>query len=246
MLECRRVRPHPSPRRRIRPHLGKVTLTAVVTSQTSGAPSGNFTFKDESAELGTVARSGSANLTTSKLGRSSHAINTTYTGSKLYLASSVATTQPVNTAATTTTLSSLLNPSTFGQTVTFTASVSSKVAGTISGSITFSDTTTSLGTVTSSAGKATFSTSKLNAGAHSISAHYKGSRNFAVSTSKAVSEKVNQVKTTTLKFGTAGVAFSTHQAKITKSNLTVGSHNITAVYGGSSNFVTSKSPPLSK
>ena len=47
-------------------------------------------------------------------------------------------------------------------------------------------------------GKATFSTSKLNAGAHSISAHYKGSRNFAVSTSKAVSEKVNQVKTTTL------------------------------------------------
>ena len=40
-------------------------------------------------------------------------------------------------------------------------------------------------------GKATFSTSKLNAGAHSISAHYKGSRNFAVSTSKAVSEQVN-------------------------------------------------------
>jgi hypothetical protein len=39
-------------------------------------------------------------------------------------------------------------------------------------------------------------------------------------------------------------ANSTHQAKITKSNLTVGTHKITAVYAGAHNFLSSASAVL--
>ena len=261
-----------------------VTFAATVASQTTGIPPGNVIFKNGTSTLGTAAlNGGSASLTTNKLGGGSHTITATYAGSTLYLASSAATTQTVNGAATSTTLTSSLNPSTFGQTVTFTASVSSKVAGTIPGSVAFIDGATTLATVPVSGGKATFSTAQLKAGMHSITARYKGSPNFAASTSKLVSEQVNKVNTTTtLKssgnpathgtavtftatvtpavagnpsgtvtfkdgatvIGTAGVAPATHQAKITKSNLAVGTHIITAVYSGANNFVTSTSAPL--
>jgi len=53
----------------------------------------------------------------------------------------------VNQAATATTVTSSLNPSTFGQSVTFTATVSS-AGGTPTGTVTFYDGATTLGTGT--------------------------------------------------------------------------------------------------
>ena len=135
-----------------------VTFAATVASQTTGMPPGNVIFKNGTSTLGTAAlNGGSASLTTNKLGGGSHTITATYAGSTLYLASSAATTQTVNGAATSTTLTSSLNPSTFGQTVTFTASVSSNVAGTIPGSVAFIDGGVTLGTsAVNSSGLATF------------------------------------------------------------------------------------------
>ncbi len=73
--------------------------------------------------------------------------------------------------ATTTKLTSSLNPSTYGQTVKLTASVTPGY-GTASGKIAFTDGSQTLSTVTLSSDKATFSTSSLKAGTHSLKATF--------------------------------------------------------------------------
>lgn len=79
---------------------------------------------------------------------------------------------------TTTTLSSSTNPSLFGQSVTFTATVSSKTGDTPTGTATFSDGPTNLGTVALTSGEASFTTSSLSIGSHSITAQYNPGRSF--------------------------------------------------------------------
>ena len=92
--------------------------------------------------------------------------------------------------ATSTTLVSSLNPSTVGQAVTFTATVTSS-AGTPTGTVTFTDGATVLATVPLSGGTAAFTTSSLAAGTHTITASYGGSAGFAASTSPALTQTVN-------------------------------------------------------
>ena len=75
-------------------------------------------------------------------------------------------------------------------TVTFTATVSSS-AGAPAGSVTFYDGTTSLGSGTLSQGVASYTTSNLTTGAHSVTAHYGGSADFAALTSSALTETVD-------------------------------------------------------
>ena len=83
-------------------------------------------------------------------------------------------------AASSTALASSVNPSTFGQPVTFTATVTSQ-AGTPTGSVSFSSDGNPLGTVTLTGATATFSTSGLSLGDHTISAAYAGDANFLTS-----------------------------------------------------------------
>jgi hypothetical protein len=95
--------------------------------------------------------------------------------------------------ATTTTLMAAPSPSVYGQSVTFTAIVGSNIsgAGTPSGSVTFVDGTTVLGTATLDAdGRATFTTSLLKAGAHTITASYGGDASFIVGVSTPWSHTV--------------------------------------------------------
>jgi hypothetical protein len=95
------------------------------------------------------------------------------------------------TGNTTTALISSANPSVVGQSVTFTATVSSTSSGSISGTVTFKDGGATLGTGPVSGGVATFSTSSLAQGAHSITAEYGGNANFNGSTSNTVSQQVD-------------------------------------------------------
>ena len=100
-------------------------------------------------------------------------------------------------SSTQTTLTSSANPSTFGQLVTFTATVSS-LGGTPTGPVTFVDGATTLGTGTlNSSGVATFSTSSLSVASHSITAVYGDNGNYLSSTSSAISQVVNQASTST-------------------------------------------------
>jgi hypothetical protein len=91
--------------------------------------------------------------------------------------------------ATSTAVASDLNPSTYGLTVHFTATVTSS-GGTPTGSVQFFDGTTSLGTATLSGGSASIPVSTLTAGDHSITAQYAGAGLFMASTSPVLTEHV--------------------------------------------------------
>lgn len=90
--------------------------------------------------------------------------------------------------ATTTTLVSSENPAGVGDTVTFTATVGSVTAGTPTGTVTFYDGSSVLGPGTVASGIATFATSTLTLGSHSIKAVYSGDANFAGSASAVLTE----------------------------------------------------------
>ncbi|PYT74683.1 MAG: hypothetical protein DMG39_02235, partial [Acidobacteria bacterium] len=97
-----------------------------------------------------------------------------------------------------TTLISSLNPSALGKAVTFTATVKpASGSGTPTGTVTFNDGATVLGPGTLSSGTATFTTSGLGAGVHSITAVYGGDANFAGSTSPVLMQTVNKAASST-------------------------------------------------
>jgi hypothetical protein len=169
-----------------------VTFTATVTAS-SGTPTGTVTFKDGATSLATVTLSaGKAAFATSTLARGTHSLTAVYGGSGSYAGStSPVSSQVVNQQATSTAIVSSLNPSTFGNAVTFTATVKAATSGTPTGTVSFKDGATTLATVTLSAGKAAFTTSTLTRGTHSITAGYGGSVSYAGSTSPILTETVH-------------------------------------------------------
>jgi hypothetical protein len=261
-----------------------VTFTATVTS-VGGTPTGTVTFLDSGNPLGSSAINGSgqASFNTSSLAGGGHTISASYGGDSNFLSSNSANLmQNVNPAGTTTTVSSNANPSILGQMVTFTATVTSG-AGTPTGTVTFKDGNTTLGSnALNGSGQASFSISSLTAGMHSITANYGGTANFSSSVSGVLNQTVNQqaATTTTLtsslnpaksgqqvtltatvtsgagmpagsvtfKDGTTTLATlplnALGQASFATSKLTVGTHSITAAYGGNLNFLGSVSPVL--
>ena len=184
-----------------------VTFTAAVTVNSPGAgtipANETVTFKDGVTTLGTgtTNSSGVATFATSALTVATHSITAVYAGDTNFATSTGAVSQVVNQAATTTALTSSANPSVFGQSVTFTATVTvnSPGAGTIPAgeTVTFKDNGSTIGTgTTNTSGVATFATSTLTVATHPITAAYAGDTNFATSTG-AVSQVVNKASTTT-------------------------------------------------
>jgi len=174
-----------------------VTFTATINP--SSGPTGTVQFFDGISSLGTVALSGgTASLTTSALAVGSHFITATYSGDTNFTGStSAALTQTVSasTIGTTTTVTSSLNPSAFGQQVTFSATVNPPSGAT--GTVTFMDGASTLGTTAlNGSGVATFSTSTLAVGPHSITAQYNGDATHTGSTSLPLSQTVNKATTT--------------------------------------------------
>jgi hypothetical protein len=97
--------------------------------------------------------------------------------------------------ATTTTLGTSQNPSSFGQSLTFTATVSS-LSGTPTGRVTFKNGSATLATTTLSGGVATFTTTTLSVGTKSITVAYNGNASFSGSTSAPLSQVVNKATST--------------------------------------------------
>jgi autotransporter-associated beta strand protein len=102
-------------------------------------------------------------------------------------------------SASATSLSSSANPSVFGQSVTFTAMVQAMPPGpgTPTGTVTFRDGTSTLGTASLSGGTAGFTTLTLSTGPHTITVSYAGDSNFNASVSPALTQTVNPANTTT-------------------------------------------------
>jgi hypothetical protein len=91
------------------------------------------------------------------------------------------------------TLASSLNPSTYKKTVTFTATVAALApgSGTPTGTVAFKDGSTTLSTVALNASDvATYTTSALGKGAHTITAVYGGDANFNGASSPPLTQKV--------------------------------------------------------
>ena len=109
---------------------------------------------------------------------------------------------PATGATTTTTLTSSQNPAFSGVSVTFTATVTTTGSTLPTGTVTFNDGTTALGTGTlstvSGSQVATFATSTLALGTHSITAVYGGDSNNAGSTSSVLSQVIAAPPTFTM------------------------------------------------
>ena len=163
-----------------------VTLTATVSvvAPGTGTPTGTVMFLDGGLPIGTGTLSGGiATFTTSALAVGSHTITTSYGGDGSFNGNTGSLTgnpQVVGKSDSQTVISSSSNPSIFGQTVTFTATVSAVApgAGTPTGTVTFVDGGTSIGTGTLSGGVATFTTSALAVSSHTITTSYGGDGNF--------------------------------------------------------------------
>lgn len=161
-----------------------VTLAAMLSGD-SGNPTGSVTFKDNGTSVGTATVMGPrAQLTTISLGAGAHTITALYNGGGAYASAANTVDLTVNKAATTTALAASSSPQVPGEEVTFTAtlSVTSPGAGKPTGTVSFMDGATPLGTVAVDSSIATLKTSALPVGSHSIVATYSGDANFESST----------------------------------------------------------------
>jgi hypothetical protein len=180
-----------------------VNFVATVIGQHNGAVTGIVTFRrGQNTVLGTAAvqANGTATLPLSTLGNGSHVITAHYEGDS----NSTGSTSPSVTqnvvapaAATTTTLTSSLNPSIVGQAVTLTAAVTSGTPGTITGTVTFRRGQIVLSTQALSGGQATYTTTTLPQGSLSLTAVYNGDAKYITSTSPVLSQVVTMAATTT-------------------------------------------------
>lgn len=178
------------------------TLSLTGTLSSNGiAPTGALMLKDGAATIATqnVSAGGSFTFTTSTLALGAHTLSVSYTGDG-HDAAAVSNSLAVviQQAATTTSLTTSMNPSIVGQAITFTSTVSSSSAG-VAGTVTFQDGSAALGSVPLSAnGTATFATAGLAFGPHAISAVYSGDTNHAGSSSPAIGEQIVQAATAVL------------------------------------------------
>jgi hypothetical protein len=161
-----------------------VTLTATV-SASAGTPTGVVVFLDGSTVICTVALIGNTAVdVTSTLTAGSHAITASYGGDSNFAPStSLPLTQVINPAGTTTTASVPASLG-YGLNATLTATVAG-AGGTPTGTVTFMDGTTTLGTGTLDSGTATYAWTLPAIGSHTVSAVYGGDANYGGSTSAA-------------------------------------------------------------
>ncbi|SEF95131.1 Ig-like domain (group 3) [Bryocella elongata] len=183
-----------------------VTNTAPFTDVALPAPAGTVNFFDGAAQIGTgtLNSSGVAILSVTSLGVGSHTINAVYVPTVNFTAStSVGIAQVVTlpVSATSTRLTSTANPAYQGQNIVLTATVT-QLAFSVAvpsgltnplptGTVSFYDGTTLLGTAPLTAAlTATVSTSTLAVGTHAITAVYSGDAANTGSTSPVLNEVV--------------------------------------------------------
>jgi hypothetical protein len=175
-----------------------VTFTAVVTSIYNPPPDGEtVSFMKGKTLLGTGTLSGGlASFTTSALPLGTTAVTAVYGGDANFPTSTSNTVNQIvkKPAGTTTALSSSLNPSTYGQAVTFTATVTPAPPD---GEIVTFKGIPSPNTAALSGGTASIKTSALKVGTTAVTAVYGGDASFAASKSTALSQTVGKATTTT-------------------------------------------------
>ena len=170
-----------------------VSITATVSPTTA---QGIVTLKDGSLTLGSgTLNAGTVNFLPTFTTAGTHNLVALYAGNTYNAASTSSTlSQVVGQAAVSVSVSTQATPITFGNSAAFTANVSPTAA---TGTVTFLDGGTAVGTSALSVGVASLNVPNLSAGAHSITAHYDGDANYLTNVSGAITQTVNQRTTTT-------------------------------------------------
>lgn len=167
-----------------------VEIYATVTAEApgSGTPEGTVTFTGPNGFNQTVAldATGIAGFTTTAL--KTGTVTATYNGDANFNGSQGTVDVTVDQGGISVALTATPDVSIFGLTVTLTAQVEvlPPASGHPSGSITFMDGSNELAVIDLSQGEASFSTSELSVGTHSINAVYNGDDNFSSASSEAV------------------------------------------------------------
>ncbi|MBV6729282.1 beta strand repeat-containing protein [Nocardioides daeguensis] len=189
-----------------------VTVRATVTPKApaTGQPVGAVQFViDGQAGTFVTLDAGVAEITTSTLSRGSHQVKAVYLSADPNFVTSTSETvaHQVNKAATRTTVTSSAPTSVFGQPVTLTATVGvlAPGAGSPSGTITFTDGDTVLGSApvsSATGGAASVTIDSLSVGQHAVVATYDGDDSFTGSNG-SVAQKVQRAQTSTVVSSTA-------------------------------------------
>ncbi|HET9647799.1 MAG TPA: Ig-like domain repeat protein, partial [Microlunatus sp.] len=179
----------------------EVTLTATVTAGESTVTEGSVEFTEGTTSLGVVAvgPDGKASLSRA-FTAGSHVITAIYAQTDTYATSTDDLTQVVEQALTSTVVTEDVDPTTYGQDVTFTATVTTTVGDhpLNGGTVQFSEGGTKLGDARplTSGGIATLTANLLPAGPHTITATYSGAAEYAGSSGSA-DHTVDPANTTT-------------------------------------------------
>jgi hypothetical protein len=166
----------------------KITWTATVSSSTSVPPTGKVKFTSSGRTIAVVPLNskGVATLSKSYLNAGTLHVKAVYSGDTNNLSSTSAVlNQVVQQTTTAAKLTASPNPSTVGQSVTFTAKISSPTV-TPTGPVTFTAGNTVLGTAQLSGAKATFTISSLPVGSTTVTVTYYGNSNIAKSSASVV------------------------------------------------------------
>ncbi|HLJ93164.1 MAG TPA: Ig-like domain repeat protein, partial [Gemmataceae bacterium] len=170
-----------------------VTFMAMVTPTNPGPglpPTGTVQFQIDGANFGSPVTlvNGAATSSATTLLVGTHTITAIYSGDPSFTGGTGTLIQIVRKANTTATVQSSVNPSVFGQSVTFTVTiaVTAPGAGTPTGTVQFQIDGNNAGSpvnVTTSGGvtTASFSTNALTVAMHTITANYSGDAHFAAS-----------------------------------------------------------------
>jgi len=199
--------------------VGQSVQFKINLSAADGVPTGQVTLTDASSgtTLATLTpdKSGNASSATSTLSVGVHLIEASYAGDATHASAAGSVYQTVVSANnTTTTITSSLNPSIAGQSVTFMATVSANsVNGTPDGTVSFLDGAKSLAIATLQNGVAAYSASTLNVGSHNITANYNGNANWAAS-SASLNQVVNGIQTSTAMTASPNPVYATHSVTL--------------------------------
>lgn len=170
------------------------TYTATVTQGGVPVASGivNFTSDGQSMGSSTLDVNGHAQVT-QFLNGGQHIVFADYLGDGTTVppSSSAPLTSVIDPAPTTITVSTTGTPSIFGDSLIFTAQITSPVSGINGGTVTFTDGGSPLAIFSSVFNSVVFRDNSLPVGSHSIVASYSGTANFAASTSAPLVQVVN-------------------------------------------------------
>ena len=160
--------------------LGQNVVLAATIAVTSPAPTGSVAFLDSGTLIGIVplTAAGTAVLNTSSLIIGAHTIQASYSGDSNYVSQQATVSEVIRYPPAVLTLSSSLNPESFGQSVIFTAKATT-TGPTATGSVIFQDNGRQVGQVSLAAdGTAAFATNSLSVGSQVIQAIYSGDSKY--------------------------------------------------------------------